>query len=624
MLQDPYERTQHEINVLVPKVHAAISRVFQPYFDRYTGKQIPEVKYVLTSAYNMAQTITYVGLPRMMRDWSYGKQSQHWLNQKNSHFFELVINTDPVICYHSINNRLPMHFLVTAHAIGGHAVFFQLNRLFEDTRPETVVQRFAQQEEKVDELISDPDFGIDRVERIVDAARAVQSHVPRVPEYKVLVKEGPDKGKLLPVIAIDEHKQREELNRKLRELKNQILVEGEASQTAAERLKKEAWEVEAALQRHPIAPVADLLGFVMDPGNSPHLTDQERMLIEFVRTQSLYFQPQGRTKRMNEGFASYMEKYLLEQPEVGLTYELHVDLSRYWTMHLQNPVSMYFDPYTCGLFIWNHIDEMAQKERKEQGLEDEEIEISSKALGRDDTGLLIETDEIVTEKVKVRNFDKLMDILHTHDDASFTREYLTHELIEEINVRAIKWCENTIERINEILKRTGWYAYAFAEFPLTLEEMMMQVQLWMQGAQQAQQASQYYGTPLFPINPAMFKTMATLLQIVMAYDNNRNETRNGIIRKGIAPSPPIILLTDTGRFGGDAVWTLQHQYTEAEGPLLQSEARETLLRYKRLSPCPVQLLTRDEEIDEWGNATGNIVPYRYYTDDGTTVLEGWF
>ncbi|MBX9724746.1 MAG: SpoVR family protein, partial [Candidatus Obscuribacterales bacterium] len=338
-----------EIEIMARRSESAIKRILEPHIMRLTGKPLRKVKYVVTSNNNLVQTLPYVGMPRFMRHWSHGKQAQHWLDQTSSHFFELVLNDDPCTCYLSVNNRLPMQGLVIAHAIGGHMVFFQLNRLFEDTMPETVVKRFAQQDEKTNALISDAKFGIRKVERIVDAARAVQQHVPRVPQPKILATEGPDAGQYIPQPVATEKEVKERLHDELAELEHLIATKGASSNFWFDHYTEKKHQVVEALRRHPFEPTYDLLGFVLDPVNSPHLSDKERMLVNFVRDQSLYFQPQGRTKRMNEGFASFMEKYILQQPEVSLSFDLEFDLAHYWTMHLKNPLGKYYDPYTLGL-----------------------------------------------------------------------------------------------------------------------------------------------------------------------------------------------------------------------------------------------------------------------------------
>jgi spore cortex formation protein SpoVR/YcgB (stage V sporulation) len=114
--------------------------------------------------------------------------------------------------------------------------------------------------------------------------------------------------------------------------------------------------------------------------------------------------------------------------------------------------------------------------------------------------------------------------------------------------------------------------------------------------------------------------MAQVLQIVGAYDEDWHAMRKQLVMRTGYNSVPFIELVDTGRHT-DGVWTLRHVYNPDFGPLLQSEARETLRYFRLLCGGPCRLLTMEQREDQFGRPIGNPAPFVYFTEDGDTVKE---
>jgi spore cortex formation protein SpoVR/YcgB (stage V sporulation) len=146
------------------------------------------------------------------------------------------------------------------------------------------------------------------------------------------------------------------------------------------------------------------------------------------------------------------------------------------------------------------------------------------------------------------------------------------------------------------------------------------VQKWTNAAQQSERWQQFQGTPAFPVHPQTLQEMATILQIVAGFDEDWHGMRKQLIQRTGYNSVPYIELVDTGRHT-DGVWTLRHVYNPDFGPLLQSEARETIRYFRLLCGGPVRLLTMEQRVDRFGRETGDPVPYEYFTEDGDTVKE---
>lgn len=555
--------------------------------------------YELVTDEQMVELIPYVMMPIHYRHWRYGKQAlQEKKRAGTFHIFEAVLNTSPSICYLGTTNTIEMQALVMGHAKWGHVDFFANNKLFKETSASSVVSRFALAKEKIDQLIADPNWGWDAVEAILDSAHALEDHVAWLPS----ISQPSDK------------EMRDAAMEQLRELRNRIADEGSRSAITKEILEKEAAELQARLMRFPLFPTQDILGFLADPANTPKLPEEAHMLISIVRDQGLYFQPQGRTKFMNEGWASYWEKHLLLQPELTFPIEMRMSLAKYWTMHSRQATNSYFDPYALGLHVFEYVDEKYGYDLPEQ-------EMKVKPLVYVDENVVGEADEEITVKYTPRNRDKMLEVRKYYDDNRFLEEFLNEELFEKINLQSLEWIRRLMTQINALLRKNGWNPQLIRDpLPLTLEGLMEVVELWGNTAETSQQLHAQAGAPIFPVPPQILQEMGTVLQIVGAFDANPHRARRQLVLRTAYHSKPMIWLMDTGR-RSDGVWTLKHEFDENFGPLMQSEARDTLKYFRRLCCEPCRLITMEQRTDRMGRPSGPPAPYEYFTEDGITVKE---
>ena len=223
-----------------------------------------------------------------------------------------------------------------------------------------------------------------------------------------------------------------------------------------------------------------------------------------------------------------------------------------------------------------------------------------------------------------RNREKMFQVLRDYDDTRFVTEFMQEELFEKLNLDTLGWVRRVIVMINKTLKKSGWNRKHVFEnpLPLSLEDMMQVIQTWAQ----IQETSEFYheelGTPLFPVPGETLKQMATVIQIVAAFDQSKHKARRMLAMRTAYHSVPNITIQDTGKFG-DGVWTLKHEYDENFGPLLQSEARLTLRYFRRLCGGAVRLLTMEPPTDPRGRPIGPPRPFEYFTEDGEVVKERW-
>jgi stage V sporulation protein R len=561
------------------------------------------IDYRLTTDEGVTQTLPYVGMPNDYVHWSKGKEAEANRRQGyGGHIYEMVLNTNPSICYLSTTNTLPMQLHVMAHAVWGHVDFFANNKTFAETMPESIIARLTQYRNKINALVDSPDWGWEGVEYFLDACHAISNHVG----WGATNKE-----------KLTDKELREQLRQEVSDLRRRIINEGEISVSKKVQLERQVAVIESALRRYPIQPAYDLLHFLMQEENTPNLPDEARMMMSIVHDRSRYFQPQGRTKFMNEGWASYWQRELLLQPEVDLPLEYRFDLAQSWHMHYQVAVNSYFDPYALGQNIWRFIDE---KYGSDEGID----KVKVKRIVKNADGEYVEGKKTQTMEVVRRNRDKMMEVRRHYDDNRFVNEFMGEELFEKINLENLEWVRRIIKIINKTLKKNGWnrkFVFENPE-PMTLEDLFQVVQVWSQVQETSESYHEELGQPLFPVPAQTLQHMGTVIQIVAAFDQNKHKARRMIAMRTAYHSLPNITIQDTGKLG-DGSWTLKHEFDETFGPLLQSECRDTLKFYRRLCVAPVRLLTMEQRTDARGNPIGKPAPFEYFTEDGEVVKERW-
>ena len=145
------------------------------------------IDYEIIDYAEMLGAMAYTGLPTHYRHWSFGKEYErtHTLyNMGQTGLpYEMIINSNPSIAYLMRENALYIHILTMSHCVG-HSDFFKMNRMFAHTDPDNIIDSFKSAGKYVRQLIEDPSVGIDKVERILDAAHSIKYQVPRYPGIK--------------------------------------------------------------------------------------------------------------------------------------------------------------------------------------------------------------------------------------------------------------------------------------------------------------------------------------------------------------------------------------------------------------------------------------------------------
>jgi stage V sporulation protein R len=321
----------------------------------------------------------YAGMPSHYPHWSFGKgfERKETLYQLGvvGLPYEMVINSNPTLAYLLRDNTLLLQILTIAH-VYAHNDFFRNNVNFAQTRPEYTIERFKAHADRVRSYVEDPSIGAERVERILDAAHALQFQCRRA---KRLKKRTPE------------------------DQRDSALERARPAEDPFRSIHKRQGYEPPDLNRVPLEPEEDILLFIRD--HNPYLEAWERDLLTIVQERADYFLPQIETKIMNEGWASYWHYRILNALELPDALQIEF-LKRH--NQVVRPLRGGMNPYHLGTKIFEDIH------RRWETPDDSERMEFDRPGGQGD--------------------EKIFQVRESDRDESFLRQYLTEELIREMDL----------------------------------------------------------------------------------------------------------------------------------------------------------------------------------------------
>jgi stage V sporulation protein R len=356
----------------------------------------PQIE-VITAA-QMLDAYTSVGMPIMYRHWSFGKElvqsEEDYATGKMGLAYEIVINSDPCIAYLMEENTMLTQTLVIAHASIGHSAVFKHNYLFKERTDAAGIVDYLNFAKK---YIADCEdrYGIDAVEEVLDAAHSLQNY------------------------GVDRYKRPQ----KMSPLKEMERANARLEQEAADYnhmwdklvpKKDSVGEVEMADGAFK-EPQENLLYLIEK--RAPHLEGWKREIIRIVRKLGEYFSPQGQTKVLNEGYASFCHYYILTRmEEKGLLDS--GSMIEFYAMHSnvlwQRPFAA-LNPYKLGFMIFMEIKRLCEG----VNIDDEDRQYGANLIGKD---WREETHKAMSE----------------YRDETFILQFLTPKIARELKLFSIR------------------------------------------------------------------------------------------------------------------------------------------------------------------------------------------
>ncbi|OHD76765.1 MAG: hypothetical protein A2V99_10295 [Spirochaetes bacterium RBG_16_67_19] len=350
----------------------------------------------VVSEQKMLEIMAY-RLPVNFSHWSFGRDFEIERTRHEHGYavpYEVVFNSDPVRAYLMESNPYPIQVLVMAH-VYAHNDFMKNNRHFQHSRRDMIglaseaASRFRQYEQ---------DYGREQVERIIDAGFSLQWDLdPEEPMHRESergtrerlfgwARESPPEGSfsdLLPTPAPVSTERKREL-----------------------RLKT------------PPAPTLDLLGYIIEHSPRP-LAAWEKDILGVIKSQALYFLPYRRTKIMNEGWATYWHERIMQRlfQEGFLSSEEHGFYNLY-NARVKAHLPRQLNPYLLGFALFKDLKQRWDKGRHGAAYEELEEQRQREAW----------------DLASGQGTAKLFEVRRTYMDWFFLEEFLSRELMEELEL----------------------------------------------------------------------------------------------------------------------------------------------------------------------------------------------
>ncbi|CAB1071886.1 SpoVR family protein [Alkalispirochaeta odontotermitis] len=280
--------------------------------------------------------------------------------------YETVINTRPAISYYNDNNPDWMNVMIFYHVLG-HIDFFQNNLYFRHTWDYDFTGQALSDKRMIAKLRSEKGRWVDY---IIEFSRGIDNLVGYHDALSHYSRpQGSTTSKMLDFYfdVFLQSIKKIKVNEYVNEIKryNDCLAENkELGEKAffAEILRKYP-EFDAIFKKsltHKPHQKLDLMQYLLE--HSEFLKKDKnswmKPVIEVIRKTSLFFQPQIRTKIMNEGWASYWHEKLFLQDDRIEGHE--VDFARTHAGVTSMP-RVGLNPYALGLRLFYYIEDLADK-----------------------------------------------------------------------------------------------------------------------------------------------------------------------------------------------------------------------------------------------------------------------
>ncbi|HWK44976.1 MAG TPA: SpoVR family protein [Stellaceae bacterium] len=321
------------------------------------GLDVYPIQIEVITSEQMLDAYASVGLPLMYRHWSFGKRFavQEMLYRKGYQglAYEIVINSNPCICYIMEENSMTMQTLVIAHAAFGHNHFFKNNYLFlQWTDAGGILDYLAFARDYVAKC--EERYGIAKVEHVLDAAHA-------------LMDQSVNRYARRPRLNLEDERRREQERAKHAEATFNDLWRTVPTADAYKGLDGAAIERLNAHGRSKLGlPEENLLYFIEK--NAPKLEGWERELIRIVRNIAQYYYPQKQTKVCNEGCATFVHYEIMNRlHELGKLTDgvmmefLHSHTSVVFQPEYDDPRYNGINPYALGFAMMQDIKRICTK-----------------------------------------------------------------------------------------------------------------------------------------------------------------------------------------------------------------------------------------------------------------------
>lgn len=355
------------------------------------GLDFFETIFELVTYDQISQFAAYGGFPVRYPHWKFGMEYEHLSKSYEyglSKIYEMVINTDPCYAYLMEGNAMMDQKLVMAH-VYGHCDFFKNNIWFGKTNRK-MMDEMANHATRIRRYMDR--YGVDVVEDFIDKCLSIENLIDRYSVYTPVTNTPKEVNPAAQNVMLKYD----------REYMRDYINPPEFVRAQREKIA----QMEAAKrQKFPREPERDVLKFLL---TYAPLEEWQQDVLTIVRDESYYFAPQGMTKTMNEGWASYWHSKLMTEKIMNDS-EI-IDFAD----HHSGTVAMGpqgYNPYKVGLELMRDIEDRWNKGRFGREWEDCDDIRERKNWDRK-TGL---------------GREKIFEVRKVYNDVTFIDEFLTED-----------------------------------------------------------------------------------------------------------------------------------------------------------------------------------------------------
>jgi stage V sporulation protein R len=242
------------------------------------------------------------GFPTRYPHWRFGMEYQQLSKGYRyglQKIYEMVINNDPCYAYLLRCNQLVDQKLVMAH-VYGHNDFFKNNIWFSQTNRK-MMDEMANHGSRIRSYMER--FGEDVVEDFIDSCLSLENLIDI---YSPHIKRRDELNRYNFVPDEDEPRDRQWSRFQSKDYMDPFINPPEVLKEEARRRESEKEQTKPA--SFPEQPERDVMLFLLE--HAPLKTWQHDVLA-IIREEAYYFAPQGQTKIMNEGWASFWHSTIM-------------------------------------------------------------------------------------------------------------------------------------------------------------------------------------------------------------------------------------------------------------------------------------------------------------------------
>jgi len=351
----------------------------------------------LVDAEQLHAVAAFGGFPTRYPHWRFGMEYEQ-LSKGYTYglqkIYELVINNNPCYAYLLRSNGLTDHKLVMAH-VYGHCDFFKNNAWFGRTNRK-MIDAMANHGNRIRRYMDR--FGVDEVEDFIDTCLSIDDLIDI---HSPFVKRSTESNRY----EFREHTEEGHEPPRPRKFAAKHYMDRYVNppDVLADELEERRREQEEKANLYPAEATRDVMRFLLE---SAPLKRWQADVLSIIRDEAYYFAPQGQTKIMNEGWATYWHSTIMTrhgiEPADLICYADHCSGTL-----ASSPTRL--NPYKLGVELFRDIEERWDKGR----FGDDYDRCEDMAARRDwDTGAGL-------------GREKIFEVRRIHNDLTFVDEFLT-------------------------------------------------------------------------------------------------------------------------------------------------------------------------------------------------------